>query len=99
MSVRPQNLCTLKLENGIIECGFFCLKAAYRESKFRNFRSERTKIKPNEIFTNFAISREPLDEIDLNPTGPDRTKLEPNKRSSTHILVFKLNNQLKFLSF
>ena len=46
-------------------------------------------IKPNEILNNFAISREPFDEIDsnffyfkdmnlkipLDPTGSDRTKI------------------------
>ena len=66
-----------------------------------------TKLEPNEIFNDFAISREPFDEIDSNffyfkamdynitpnPIGPDRTKLESNESSSGHILVFKLNNQ------
>ena len=36
----------------IIECRFFCLKGVYWES--------------NEIFTDFAISRQPFDEIDSN---------------------------------
>ena len=43
---------------------------------------KRTKIKPNEIFNDFAISREPIDEIDSNlfyfkgmDYGPDRTKI------------------------
>ena len=40
----------------IIECGFFCLKGVYWESK----------LEPNEIFNDFAISREPFDEIDSN---------------------------------
>ena len=48
-----------------------------------------TKLEPNEIFSDFAISREPFDEIDSNffyfkgmdqnitpnPIGPDRTKI------------------------
>ena len=47
-----------------------------------------TKLEPNEIFNDFAISREPFDEIDSNffiwkvdykitpnPIGPDRTKI------------------------
>ena len=46
-----------------------------------------TKLEPNEIFDDFAISREPFDEIDSNflyfkgmkitptPIGPDRTKI------------------------
>ena len=40
----------------IIECGF-CLKGVYWESKL---------LEPNEIFNDFAISREPFDEIDSN---------------------------------
>ena len=39
----------------IFECGFFCLNA-------RRF----TKLEPNEIFNDFAISREPFDEIGSN---------------------------------
>ena len=50
----------------IIECGFFCLKGVYWESKLPKFRPERTKLEPNEIFNDFAISREPFDEIDSN---------------------------------
>ena len=48
-----------------------------------------TKLEPNEIFNDFAISREPFDEIDSNffyfkgmdkkitpnPIGPERTKI------------------------
>ena len=44
-----------------------------------------TKLEPNEIFNDFAISREPFDEIDSNffyfkgmdekIIGPDRTKI------------------------
>ena len=42
-----------------------------------------TKLEPNEIFNEFAISREPFDEIDSNyfyfkamdSIGPDRTKI------------------------
>ena len=45
----------------IIEYGFFCLKGVYWESKL----PERTKAyEPNAIFNDFAISREPFDEID-----------------------------------
>ena len=53
----------------IIECGFFCLKGVYWETKLPNFdpNSRRfTKLEPNEIFNDFAISREPFDEIDSN---------------------------------
>ena len=49
----------------IIESGFFCLKGVYWESKLRNAR-RLTKLEPNEIFNDFAISREPFDEIDSN---------------------------------
>ena len=57
----------------IIECDFFCLKGVYWESKlrlvYRNFDPNvrrLTKLEPNEIFNDFAISREPFDEIDSN---------------------------------
>ena len=46
-----------------------CLKAVYSESKLPKFRPERTKIceaRANEIFNDFAISREPFNEIDSN---------------------------------
>ena len=50
---------------------------------------DRTKLKPNEIFNDFSISRNQIKEIDpdlfyfkdmnqkttLDPTGPDRTKI------------------------
>ena len=59
---------------------------------WQNFDSNArrlTKLEPNEIFNDFAISREPFDEIDSNsfnfkgmdkkitpkPIGPDRTKI------------------------
>ena len=63
--------------------------------------------KPNEIFNDFAISREPIDEIDsnffyfngmdlkitrLDPIARRLPKLEPNERANYHFLVFKLNN-------
>ena len=55
----------------IIECGFFCLFGVYWESNLptRNFDTNArrlTKLEPNEIFNDFAISREPFDEIDSN---------------------------------
>ena len=69
-----------------------------------------TKIKPNEIFNDVAISWEPFHEIDsnffilkiwtrkyhqtLDPIARKFPKLEPNENSSSLILVFKLNNQL-----
>ena len=72
----------------IIECGFFCLKGVYWESKLPNARM-LTKLEPKEIFNDFAISRAPFDEIDSNffyfkgmdqkitptPIGPERTKI------------------------
>ena len=49
---------------------FFCLKGVYWESKLQNFDPTNgrrfTKLEPNEIFNDFAISREPFDEIDSN---------------------------------
>ena len=62
-----------------------------------------TKLEPNEIFNDFVISREPFDEIDrlienkiqnrLDRIARRFPRLEPNESSSSHILVFKLNNQ------
>ena len=49
----------------IIECGFSCFKGVYWESFDPNAR-RFTKLEPNEIFNDFAISREPFDEIDSN---------------------------------
>ena len=49
----------------IIECGIFCLKSVYWESKLPNAR-RLTKLEPNEILNGFAISREPFDAIDSN---------------------------------
>ena len=37
---------------------FFCLKGAYRESKFVPIAGRLTKIKPNAIFNDFAISHD-----------------------------------------
>ena len=70
---------------------FFCLKGVYWESKLPNFEPNArrlTKLEPNEIFNDFAISREPLYEIDSNffyfkgmdkitpkPIGPERKKI------------------------
>ena len=75
----------------IIECGFFCLKGVYWESKLPTDPNARrlTKLEPNENFNDFAISREPFDEIDSNffyfkgmdqkitpkPIGLERTKI------------------------
>ena len=44
----------------IIECDFFCLKGVYWESYARRL----TNLEPNEIFNDFAISREAFGEID-----------------------------------
>ena len=43
----------------------FCLKGVYWETKRPNAR-RLTKLEPNDIFNDFAISREPFDEIDSN---------------------------------
>ena len=48
----------------IIECGFFCLKDVYWD--FDPTARRFTKLEPNEIFNDFAISRELFDEIDSN---------------------------------
>ena len=72
----------------IIACGFFCLKGNPNCQNFDPNARRFTKLKPNEIFNDFAISREPFDEIDSNffyfkgidqkitpdPDGPDRMK-------------------------
>ena len=42
----------------ITDCGLFCLKCVYWESNARRL----TKIKPNEIFNDLVIPREPIDE-------------------------------------
>ena len=68
MSVRPcaKVMYTKTQERvKIIECGFFCLKGVYWESKLPNVR-RLTKLEPNKIFNDFAISQEPFDEIDSN---------------------------------
>ena len=65
----------------IIECGFFVLKVYTENRNSENFDPNArrlTKLEPNEIFNDFAISREPFDEIEKitpNPIGPDRTKI------------------------
>ena len=71
MSVRPcaKVMYTKTQERiKIIECGFFCLKGVYWESKLPKCRHECTKAHEAraEIFNDFAMSREPLDEIDSN---------------------------------
>ena len=46
-----------------------CLKGVYWESKLPNFDPNARrfrKLEPNEIFNDFAISRESFDEIDSN---------------------------------
>ena len=45
---------------------FFCLKGVFRESNFPEFRSDRTKLKPNESFNDFAISEDAINEINPN---------------------------------
>ena len=47
----------------IIECGF-CLKGVYCQNFNPNAR-RFTKLEPNEILNDFAISWEPFDEIDF----------------------------------
>ena len=68
MSVRPfGKLLYTKTEERvkIIERGFFYLQGACQESNLRKPNAQRlTKIKPNEIFNDFAMSQDPLDEID-----------------------------------
>ena len=65
-----------------------------------------TKLEPNEIFIEFILSRDQIDEIGfftfkgmnwkitLDPIAPRFPKLQPNESSCRHIIVFKLNNQL-----
>ena len=56
-----------------------------------------TKLEPNEIFNDFAISREPFDEIDSNffyfKDMDSKIPPDQNESSSSHILMFKLNYQ------
>ena len=62
MSVRPSVRKTQERVQ-IIECSFFCLKGVYWESKLPNFDPNARrpkKLEPNEIFNDFAISREHL---------------------------------------
>ena len=51
----------------IIECGFFCLnRTGNRNCQNFDPNARRfTKLEPNEIFNDFAISRVPFDEIDF----------------------------------
>ena len=82
----------------IIECGFFVLKGVNCEN-FDPTARRLTKLEPNKIFNDFAISGKPFDEIDSNffilkvwtpkPIARRFPKLEPNESSSSHILVFK----------
>ena len=70
----------------IIDCGFFV--RGNLNCHFDPNARRLTKLEANEIFIDFAISREPFDEIDSNffyfkgmekitpkPIGPDRTKI------------------------
>ena len=53
----------------IIECGFFVWKVYTGNRNCQNFDPNArrlTKLEPNEIFNDFAISRAPFDEIDSN---------------------------------
>ena len=93
MSVRPcVKVMYTKTQERIkmIECGFFCLYTGNRNCLNFDPNARRfTKLEPNEMFNNFAISREPFDEIDSNffyfkgmdkeitpnPIGPERTKI------------------------
>ena len=50
----------------IIECGFFCLNGVYWESKFRPERTKAYEARAEWNFYDFAISRQPFDEIDSN---------------------------------
>ena len=43
---------------------FFCLKGVYWKSNFDPIARRLTKLKPNEIFNDFAISWDPIIEID-----------------------------------
>ena len=63
MSVRPcANVMYTKTQDRvkIIECGFFCLKGHRNCQNFDPNARRLTKLEPNEIFNNFAISREPF---------------------------------------
>ena len=48
----------------INECGFFCSKGVYWESNFHPIARRLTNFKPNEILNDFAISWDPINEID-----------------------------------
>ena len=54
----------------IMECGFFCLNTVYTGNRnCQNFEPNArrlTKLEPNEVFNDFAMSREPFHEIDSN---------------------------------
>ena len=73
-----------------------------RNQIFQNFdpiARRLTKIKPKEIFKNFAISRELIDEFASNFKQLDQIarrlpKLEPKESPDYNFLVFKLNNQI-----
>ena len=66
MSVRPEGVRPQEVVK-IIECGFFICKKYTGNRNCQNFdpaARRLTKLEPNEIFNDFAISREPFDEID-----------------------------------
>ena len=104
MSVRPcaKVMYTKTQERiKIIECGFFFGRCILRIETFDPNARRLTKLEPNEIFNDFAIS--PFDEIDSKffyfkdmnwkiPPDPSGRfpKLKPNECSSSHILVLKL---------
>ena len=53
----------------IIECGFFVWKVHTGNRSCQNFEPNArrlTKLESNEIFNDYAITREPFDEIDSN---------------------------------
>ena len=50
----------------IIECDFFVNTGNRNCQNFDPNARRLTKLEPNEIFNDFAISREPFDEIDSN---------------------------------
>ena len=69
-------------------CGFFCLKAVYQSSNFRPDRTKTYEVKAERNFNDFAISWDPINEIDPyyfyfkeidykktpHPIGPDWTR-------------------------
>ena len=45
---------------------FSCLKGVYWESNFDPIARRLTELKPNKIFTDLAISYDPINEIDTD---------------------------------